>query len=35
VIDVRITFRKTHRRGYGVDIARDLGEDLTMNPAPG
>ena len=35
MIDVRITFRKTHRRGYAVDIARDLGEDLTMNPAPG
>lgn len=32
---MRVTFRKTHRRGYAVDIAREHGEDLTMNPAPG
>lgn len=30
-----VTFRKTHTRGYAVDIARDHAEDLTMNPAPG
>lgn len=30
-----VTFRRTHRRGYAVDIARERGEDLTMNPAPG
>lgn len=32
---MRVTFRKTHRRGYAVDIAREHGEDLTMDPAPG
>ncbi len=32
---VQVTFRKTHRRGYAVDIARERHEDLTMNPAPG
>jgi len=32
---VRVTFRKTHRRGYAVEIARERHEDLTMNPAPG
>jgi hypothetical protein len=32
---VRVTFRKTHRRGYAVDISREQAEDLTMNPAPG
>jgi hypothetical protein len=32
---VLVTFRKTHRRGYAVDISREHGEDLTMNPAPG
>jgi hypothetical protein len=32
---VRVTFRRTHRRGYAVDIARDHGENLTMDPAPG
>jgi hypothetical protein len=32
---VRVTFRKTHRRGYAVDISREHHEDLTMNPAPG
>lgn len=32
---MRVTFRKTHRRGYAVDISRDHAEDLTMNPAPG
>jgi hypothetical protein len=32
---VQVTFRKTHRRGYAVDITRERGEDLTMNPAPG
>jgi hypothetical protein len=35
VDSVRVTFRKTHRRGYAVDIAREHAEDLTMNPAPG
>lgn len=28
-------FRKTHQRGYAVDIARERADDLTMNPAPG
>jgi hypothetical protein len=32
---MRVMFRKTHRRGYAVDISRDHAEDLTMNPAPG
>lgn len=32
---MRVTFRKTHPRGYAVDISRDQAEDLTMNPAPG
>jgi hypothetical protein len=32
---VQVTFRKTHRRGYAVDISRDRAEDLTMSPAPG
>jgi hypothetical protein len=32
---VRVIFRKTHRRGYAVDVAREGAEDLTMNPAPG
>jgi hypothetical protein len=32
---VRVTFRKTHQRGYAVDIARERADDLTMNPAPG
>jgi hypothetical protein len=32
---VRVTFRKTHRRGYAVDISREHAQDLTMNPAPG
>jgi hypothetical protein len=32
---MRVSFRKTHRRGYAVDISRDSAEDLTMNPAPG
>lgn len=32
---MRVTFRKTHQRGYAVDIARARGGDLTMNPAPG
>jgi hypothetical protein len=35
VVHVRVTFRRTHRRGYAVDISLDHGEDLTMNPAPG
>jgi hypothetical protein len=32
---MRVMFRKTHRRGYAVDISREYAEDLTMNPAPG
>ena len=32
---MRVTFRKTHQRGYAVDITRTRGDDLTMNPAPG
>lgn len=32
---MQVIFRKTHRRGYAVDIRREHGEDLTMNPAPG
>ena len=32
---MRVTFRKTHARGYAVDISRDHAEDLTMDPAPG
>jgi hypothetical protein len=32
---VRAAFRKTRRRGYAVEIARERHEDLTMNPAPG
>lgn len=32
---MRVTFRKTHQRGYAVDISRMRAEDLTMNPAPG
>jgi len=31
---MRVTFRKTHPRGYAVDISRERAEDLTMNPAP-
>jgi hypothetical protein len=32
---MRVSFRKTHRRGYAVDIFRTHADDLTMNPAPG
>jgi hypothetical protein len=32
---MRVTFRKTHPRGYAVDISRERAEDPTMDPAPG
>jgi hypothetical protein len=32
---MQVVLRKTHRRGYAVDVLRQLHEDLTMNPAPG
>lgn len=32
---MRVTFRRTHQRGYAVDVEREGADDLTMNPAPG
>ena len=32
---MKAVFRRTRSRGYALDLVRERGEDLTMNPAPG